>query len=227
MNHIMILEDDFALNQGLKYDLEAEGYRVFPAYSLAQGKELFEKEQTDLILLDVNLPDGDGFAFCRWAKERKKEIPVLFLTARNLEQDAVQGYDQGADDYITKPFSMVLLRKKIAAILRRAGGGREMPDYDDGYLMVRLDEPEVLKGGEKINLTPTEYRILKVFLSSRRQLLTHEVLIDRAWGAEGLFIDKHALAVNVNRMRGKLEGESHTYIANVYGMGYQWAGEKE
>mgnify|MGYP003287119124 CR=1 FL=1 len=226
MKQIMILEDDPALNQGLQYDLGAEGYLVRPAFNIAEGKKLFEIHSADLILLDVNLPDGDGFEFCRWVKDRKKEVPVLFVTARDLEQDAVQGYDLGADDYIIKPFSMVLLRKKIAAVFRRFGGAGQ-PDYDDGHLFVRLDEMEVLKDGEKVNLTPTEYRLLKVFLSSRRQLLTHEVLIENVWGVEGLFIDKHALAVNVNRMRSKLEGNGHVYIANVYGMGYQWAGERE
>lgn len=221
----MVLEDDPALNRGLQYDLEAEGYRVLPAFSLREGKDLVKNQPVDLILLDVNLPDGDGFEFCRWVKETAGEISVIFLTARDLEEDALQGYDLGADDYITKPFSMVLLRRKIAAILRRAGGGIKSADYDDGFLLVRLDEMEVKRAGEKINLTPTEYRLLKVFLENRRQLLTHEVLIDKVWGTEGLFIDKHALAVNVNRLRSKLEQEGHAYITNVYGMGYQWAGE--
>lgn len=226
MSTILIIEDDKALNQGLAFDLESEGYQVCQAENIESGMQLFQKQDVDLVILDVNLPDGEGYEFCRWAKE-KADVPVLFLTARDLEEDAVRGYDLGADDYVTKPFSMVLLRKKIAVILNRKQGSSLMPDYDDGFLSVRFLDMEVRKGQEKVNLTPTEYKILKVFISNRNQLLTHEMLLEKVWDKDGKFLDKHALAVNINRMRNKIEEEGHSYIVNVYGMGYQWSGERE
>lgn len=227
MNTILIIEDDKVLNKGLQYDLEAEGYQTFSAFHMEEAKTIYCKKHINLVLLDVNLPDGDGFNFCKWAKEQNEKIPIIFLTARDLEKDAVKGYDLGAEDYVTKPFSVVLLRKKIAVILKRFESEKNLLDYDDGFLSINLGNMDVCKGQERVNLTPTEYKLLKVFLANPRQLLTHEMLIEKVWGLDSLFIDKHALAVNVNRMRNKIEDVEHTYISNVYGMGYQWVGEKE
>ena len=118
MCRILIIEDDREMNQGISYVLEKDGYRTASVHSIAEGKNAFEKQGADLILLDVNLPDGEGFAFCRWVRERSR-VPVLFLTARDLEEDALKGYELGAEDYVTKPFSMKILLKKIDVILKR------------------------------------------------------------------------------------------------------------
>lgn len=222
MQNILLLEDDYELNQTLCYALRKENYHVETAFSVKEAKEAFAGSAPDLLLLDVNLPDGEGFAFCRWAKERKA-LPVIFLTARDLEEDALKGYDLGAEDYVTKPFSMKILLKKIHVILKRTAE-REGGIFNDGYLFIDLNRAKVLLDGKECAVTPTEFRLLKELITNKGQLLTYSVLLERLWDGGGQFVDKHALAVNINRLRRKIEDEDHRYISNVYGMGYQWIG---
>ena len=225
MCRILIIEDDREMNQGISYVLEKDGYRTASVHSIAEGKNAFEEQGADLILLDVNLPDGEGFVFCRWVRERSR-VPVLFLTARDLEEDALKGYELGAEDYVTKPFSMKILLKKIDVILKRdREKEKEKIAFDDGFLQIDLDKAQIRREGELCTVTPTEFRILKEFLMHKGQLLTYEILLDRLWDGGNQFVDKHALAVNMNRLRGKIEDEEHKYISNVYGMGYQWIGK--
>lgn len=223
MQKILVVEDDREMNQGISYVLEEEGYRTISAHTIAEGRDAYEKNGADLILLDVNLPDGEGFGFCRWIRERSK-VPVLFLTARDLEQDALLGYEVGAEDYVTKPFSMKILLRKISVILKRSGE-EQGTVFDDGFLRLDLLRAKAEVNGKVCSVTPTEFRILKEFLAHRGQLLTYEVLLDRLWDGGNQFVDKHALAVNINRLRGKIEDAEHKYISNVYGMGYQWIGQ--
>lgn len=222
MQRILVVEDDQELNQALCYALEKESYTIAPVFSIREAKEVYGKEQMDLILLDINLPDGDGFEFCRWAK-RKQDIPVLFLSARDLEEDVLIGYELGAEDYVTKPFSMKILLKKIDLILKRTVADYK-PSFDDGYLKIDFESVKVMAGGEECPVTPTEFRLLRQFVLHKGQLLTYDILLEKLWDSGGQFVDKHALAVNVNRLRGKIEDEEHKYISNVYGMGYQWIG---
>ncbi len=223
MQKILVVEDDREMNQGISYVLEEEGYRTISAHTIAEGRDAYEKNGADLILLDVNLPDGEGFVFCRWIRERSK-VPVLFLTARDLEEDALLGYEVGAEDYVTKPFSMKILLRKISVILKRSGE-EQGTVFDDGFLRLDLLRAKAEVKGKACSVTPTEFRILKEFLAHRGQLLTYEVLLDRLWDGGNQFVDKHALAVNINRLRGKIEDAEHKYISNVYGMGYQWIGQ--
>lgn len=220
MQKILIVEDDWELNQGIGYALEREGYVIYSAHSLKEAKEVYGKDDVQLILLDVNLPDGDGFSFCRWVK-KNRDIPVLFLTARDLEEDALTGYELGAEDYVTKPFSMKILLKKISVILKRSEEDKRQI-FDDGFLRVDFDKAKVEADGQECTVTPTEFRLLREFIFHKGQLLTYDVLLERLWDSAGQFVDKHTLAVNVNRLRGKIENEQHRYISNVYGMGYQW-----
>ena len=223
MQKILVVEDDREMNQGISYVLEEEGYRTISAHTIAEGRDAYEKNGADLILLDVNLPDGEGFGFCRWIRERSK-VPVLFLTARDLEEDALLGYEVGAEDYVTKPFSMKILLRKISVILKRSGE-EQGTVFDDGFLRLDLLRAKAEVNGKACSVTPTEFRILKEFLAHRGQLLTYEVLLDRLWDGGSQFVDRHALAVNINRLRGKIEDREHKYISNVYGMGYQWIGQ--
>ena len=223
MQKILVVEDDREMNQGISYVLEEDGYRTISAHTIAEGRDAYEKNGADLILLDVNLPDGEGFGFCRWIRERSK-VPVLFLTARDLEEDALLGYEVGAEDYVTKPFSMKILLRKISVILKRSGE-EQGPVFDDGFLRLDLLRAKAEVKGKACSVTPTEFRILKELLAHRGQLLTYEVLLDRLWDGGNQFVDKHALAVNINRLRGKIEDAEHKYISNVYGMGYQWIGQ--
>ena len=219
MQRILVVEDDRELNDGICYALKKDGYVTESAHSVSEAAA-YLRADIDLALLDVNLPDGDGFALCKKIRETK-QIHVLFLTARDLEEDALRGYELGADDYVTKPFSMKILLKKIGVILQRAE--TEKPNvFDDGFLRVDMERARVTVGESECSVTPTEFRLLRELITNSGQLLTYDILLQRLWDSGGQFVDKHALAVNVNRLRRKIEDGEHKYISNVYGMGYQW-----
>lgn len=220
MQNILVVEDDYDLNKAICYCLKKSGYGVYGVAFMEKGKQMLSENQIDMVLLDVNLPDGEGFSFCRWVKEQK-EVPVIYLTARDMEEDALIGYESGAEDYITKPFSMKILLKKIDIILKRTASVNRLVFVDEN-LYIDLDNARMTVKGQERLITPTEWRLLRQFLMNRRQLLTYDLLLERLWDSGGQFVDKHALAVNVNRLRGKIEDENHRYISNVYGMGYQW-----
>ena len=223
MKKILLIEDDQALNAGLTYDLEAENYRVYSAYSLAEGMELLDKNQVDLILLDVNLPDGEGYDLCRGVKGQM-ETPVIFLTARDLDEDELKGFDCGADDYITKPFNMEVLHKRIQVALRKHAPKAQKTRYSDGYLMIDFGQMVLKKDGRILSLTPTEFKILNLLIANKDRVLTKQLLLEKIWDSEGNFVDEHVVAVNINRLRKKIEDENHSYIKTLYGMGYQWTG---
>ncbi|MCD8356461.1 MAG: response regulator transcription factor [Clostridia bacterium] len=220
MQKILIIEDNWELHRGIAYALEKENYSVCSAHCLQEAKEVYLAEKPELVLLDVNLPDGEGFAFCAWMKDKKK-ASVLFLTARDLEEDILKGYELGAEDYVTKPFSMKILLKRIAVILKRNMESNNRV-FDDGFLYIDFDQAKASVNGREQPFTPTELRLLHELSSHTGQLLTYDILLERLWDSGGQFVDKHALAVNVNRLRKKIEDENHKYISNVYGMGYQW-----
>lgn len=219
MYTLFVLEDDVELNQTISNALWNEGYRVLTAFSCQEGKNLVLNHTFDLAVLDINLPDGDGFQFCKWMKARCN-ASAMFLSARDLEDDVLNGYELGADDYVTKPFSMKILLRKISVILSREPKNTHI--YDDGFLKIDFELGIVHTGEQDCQVTPTEYKILKKLISNKGQLLTYTVLLDSLWNDGVQLLDKHALAVNINRLRKKLETEEHTYISNVYGMGYIW-----
>lgn len=219
MNSILVLEDDRELNNTIYHSLMKENYRVFSAHLCKEAKSLIDKNTIDLTILDVNLPDGNGFEFCKWLKARYN-ITVLFLSARDLEDDVLNGYELGADDYVTKPFSMKILLKKISVILSREQ--KNLNVFDDGFIKIDFELGTVKKEDDECALTPTEYRILKKLIEHKGQLLTYSLLLDSLWDEGIQSMDKHTLAVNINRLRKKIETKEHTYISNVYGMGYIW-----
>ena len=181
MATILVLEDDIELNQTITYAMEKQGYQVFSAYSCKEAEIFTEGNSFHLAILDVNLPDGDGFRFCKWLKE-KKQVPVLFVSARDLEEDVLNGYELGADDYVTKPFSMKILLKKVYVILTRKSQGANI--YDDGFLKVDFELGIVRQGAKECLLSPTEYRILKKLIENKGKLLTYSVLLDSLWDRE-------------------------------------------
>lgn len=226
MSGILVIEDDRELNQALCYTLERQGYKAIPAFSMSEAKAKYEQSKENpgihCIIQDVNLPDGEGFAFCQWVK-KQEQIPVLFLTARDLEEDALKGYDAGAEDYVTKPFSIKILLRKISLILKR-NQAEEEKAYDDGNLCIDWERAKVMVGHAECAVTPTEFRLLKMLIDNKGRLLTYDILLEQLWDCDGQFVDKHTLAVNINRLRRKIEDTEHKYISNVYGMGYQWVG---
>ena len=226
MKRILLIEDDKDLNTGLTYDLESENYKVFSTLTLGEGLSVLSEKEVDLILLDGNLPDGDGFDFCRSVKS-ESDIPVIFLTARDMDRDEMQGFDCGADDYITKPFNMPILHRRIKAALRKAAAdGGERIQYDGGHLKIDFDAMAASLGGEPLTMTPTEFKILRLLIANAERVMTKTLLLEKVWDSTGNFVDEHAVAVNINRLRKKIESEEHPYIKTLYGMGYQWKGKK-
>lgn len=224
MEQILVVEDDWELNHGICWQLQKEAYDTKAAYCIAEAQTLLRKETFRLVLLDVNLPDGEGFSVLQWMNRDNLHIPVLFLTARDLEEDALLGYELGAVDYVTKPFSTKILLKKIAVILRN-GDKPEPENFSDGHLWVSLSQGKVMVEQRLCAVTPTEFRILSAFLrANEQQLLTYDMLLDTLWDCGNQIVDRHALAVNIGRLRNKIEDDTHKYIVNVYGMGYQWIG---
>ena len=240
MATILLLEDDPDLRESVASALAEAGYGVLAARSLAEAESLVRQHSFELAMLDVNVPasdsdsvsfrasnsdsvspqgNSDGFSFCRWLTARR-HVAVCFLSARDLEEDVLTGYTLGACDYVTKPFPMKVLLAKLAVLLGRAP--QQALVVDDGWLRIDFDLGSVMRAGEAVRLSPTELKLLRVLVDHRGQLLTYGVLLDALWSVGVELADKHALAVNVNRLRKRIEDDAHSYIANVYGMGYLW-----
>lgn len=226
MQTILIVEDDTMMNSGLCYNLQLDEYKVVSAQNAAEAIERVKSNKFDLVVLDINLPDRNGFDLCKKIK-LVQDIPVIFLTARDLESDVMKGFELGADDYITKPFSINIFRKKVSAILRRCGSQKNTSVYSDGNLTIDFDKLTVTVQGKSTVLTPTESKLLKLFISNANSVLTRQILLDKLWDCEGNFVDEHALTVYINRLRAKIENCERKYIKTVYGMGYMWVGDRE
>ena len=177
---VLVIEDDEILNSGLCYNIQNLDMIPFSAYSIEEAKNSLEKEIFDLILLDVNLPDGNGFDFAGDIVSRY-HIPFIFLTAHNLEEEMIKGLQIGADDYIIKPFSIKVVMEKIQAVLRRCYGIKRSEIYIYGNLIVDLENRLVKSKGQIISLTPTEFELLEVFCKSKGQILTKEILLEKIW----------------------------------------------
>ncbi len=222
---ILIVEDDKGLNQGIALALRGEGILFHSAYSLSQAREIWKKETVDLILLDVNLPDGSGFDLLREIR-RESETPVLMLTANDLEIDQVTGFSLGADDYITKPFSLMVLRARVERMRRRASGPTAAGDYQDARYRFRFQEMVFLADGKEITLSKTEQKLLRLFTEHPGQILSRSRLEEAVWMDGAYYVDENALSVAVNRLRHKLAGKGKSCpIQTVYGLGYVWGKE--
>nr|WP_076778902.1 response regulator transcription factor [Lachnoclostridium phocaeense] len=221
---ILVVEDDRILNTTLCYNLSAAGYEVATALTKSAAERLCKKQEFDLIVLDINLPDGNGFDFCRDIKERHPDTAVIFLTANDMESDMLKGYELGADDYVTKPFPMSVFQKKVSALLARIRKQSGGDCYNDGNLFINFSEMSATQGGESISFTPMEYRLLKVLTKNPQIVLTRQVLLEKLWDINGNFVDEHALTSTISRIRTKIEKPDQAYIKTVYGMGYMWIG---
>lgn len=226
MERILVVEDDLMLSTGLCFELDAAGYVAQAAYNYKKAEYLVEQEHFSLAILDVNLPDGNGFDLCRKIKEAHAGLPVIFLTAKDLEEDVLAGYNLGAEDYITKPFRMPILLKRVEVALRRGGCLSEKPPgadcYRDDFLQIDFDALCAWRDGEKLSVTPNEYKLLRVLTANAGNVVTRKLLLEKLWDCDGNFIDDHTLTVTMNRLRAKIEDERHTYIKTVRGMGYVW-----
>lgn len=228
MAKILVVEDDLALSAGLCFELDTSGYLTVAAYNCQKAQQLLKNDHFDLAILDVNLPDGNGFDLCKEIKAIMPELPVIFLTANDLEQDVLNGFDLGADDYITKPFNIQILKRRVEVALRR-GTSASKPTadcYDDGFLHLDFSALTAVRNGEKLAITPNEYKMLRLLTSNAGNIVTRQVLLEKLWDCDGNYIDDHTLTVTMNRLRAKIEEAGHSYIQTVRGMGYVWTGAK-
>lgn len=224
MKRILVVEDDEMLGAGLCYNLELEGFKTTLVQNFADAAERIETELWDMVILDVNLPDGDGFSLAEKIQRRAK-TPLIFLTACDLDDDILKGFELGADDYITKPFNIKIVIKRINAVFRRSEASRKEL-FVCGNLEIDFEKRTASKNGEPLILTPTEFKLLQLFCKNPGKVLTRKILLESLWDNEGNFVDEHTLTINVSRLRSKISDESSDYIKTIYGMGYEWSGEQ-
>lgn len=216
MTKILLVEDDDTISFGIRASLAKKGYGVTGCAGLVEAKQLFSKAFS-LVLLDLNLPDGSGYEFCRWIREQC-DIPIIFLTVRDAVEDITKGLDMGADDYVTKPFHIAVLESRIEAVLRRAPEeNSEMISCEDIYL--DRGKMQAFVDGEEVTLTALEYRMLLVLMENKGRTLPRSVILERLWDSEGNFVNDNTLTVTVKRLREKLKN-THC-IKTVRGIGYR------
>ena len=223
MRNILLLEDDRALGAGIRMALQSEEMNIRLCHTLAEAKRILGGMTFDLYVLDVNLPDGSGLELlCEIRKTF--DTPTILLTANDLELDIVTGLESGADDYITKPFSLAVLRARVNAQLRRGGAIRKNYVEIDDFTF-DFDRMEYRKAGHPIELSKTEQKLLRLLIENRGQTLSRAVLVDRVWTDGAEYVDENALSVTVKRLRDKLEDtpSKPKYLKTVYGIGYTWA----
>lgn len=220
MQKILLLEDDESLNRGISLKLGKEGYQVLSAYTIREAEEIFEKEEIALVISDITLPDGSGLDFGQ-AVRKRSNVLLIYLTAMDREIDIVNGYDTGADDYITKPFSVNILTSKVNAFMRRLKE-KDGQMLLSGDIEVSVKEMQVRKDGEPVALSKTELQLLICLLENAGHVLSKESILEKVWGIDGQFVDENTVTVNISRLKNKLETDC---IANVRGLGYLWTGK--
>ncbi len=223
MAHILLLEDDSSLLEGLVYALQKNGFTLTVARTVQETRRLLKKQTFDLLLLDVTLPDGNGFEICQVVRQQGSTVPILFLTAADEETSIIRGLDSGGDDYFTKPFKLGELCSRLRALLRRSGMQQDQL-LRSGPVAIDLLGSKAFLDGQPLELTSIEYRLLCLFLQNKGRILTRNVILNTLWDGQGNFVDDNTLSVNIRRLREKIEQDpSHPrYLCTVRGFGYQW-----
>jgi two-component system KDP operon response regulator KdpE len=223
---IMIVDDDETMNELIRVNLQPRGYDMISATNGKRAIELAREIEPDLIVLDIMMPEMDGYEVCRQLREFT-DAPVLFLTAKGREQDLVRGFEVGGDDYVRKPFSLRELEARIQALLKRAvkvDRERVVTQFNDGNLRIDLENGHVYRAGKMVHLTPTEYRLLSCLVHNMGTVLTHEDLLRNAWGEN--YTDATAsLSLYIRYLREKIEDDPSMprYIMTKWGIGYWFA----
>lgn len=222
MKYILILEDDLDLAMGIQITLGSEDLKFTHCQTVCEAREKIKEQAFDLMIIDVNLPDGSGFEFCREIR-RSSQVSIILLTARDMEIDVVRGLESGADDYITKPFSTMILRARIRALLRR-GTAEQENEYNKGAFRFLFSTMEFYKDGTALELSKTEQRILYILVFNEGQIITRERLLEWVWPEGTEYVEDNALSVGIRRLRDKLETlpSKPRHIKTVYGKGYLW-----
>lgn len=222
MEQLLIIEDDRDLNQGLCKALKTDGRQIVSCTDLRSAREQLALASPTLVLLDVNLPDGSGLDLLREIKEQAPTLPVLLLTANDTDMDIVDGLERGADDYITKPFSLSVLRARVNTQLRKAGASKT-GCYQSGPYLFDFANMSFSVSGKTVELSKTEQKLLQLLVENAGATVPRAVLLDRIWTDGAEFVEENALSVTVKRLRDKL-GAQKT-IQTVYGIGYTWVKE--
>lgn len=225
MSRLLLLEDDGSLVDGLRYALQKE-FEVTAAGTVKEAKQYLRNMEFSILLLDVTLPDGTGFEICEALRSRGDQTPVIFLTASDDEMNVVRGLDGGGDDYITKPFRLGELMSRIHALLRRTGRGKEPETafLSCGDIRIDLAASSVFQGGEKLELTQAEYRLLCLLVRANGRVVTRDMILGELWDGAGSFVDDNTLSVYIRRLREKTEKDpsSPEHLLTARGFGYYW-----
>ncbi len=224
MNTILLLEDDLSLINGLSFALQKAGYQLEIARTLRQAEGLWQEGKYNLLILDVSLPDGSGFAFCEKVRQTS-QVPIIFLTASDEETSVVMGLDLGGDDYITKPFKLAVLLSRINALLRRSQRFQPAPaELNSNGIRLLLLEGQAYKDGAPVDLTAGEYKLLRLLMENPDIILAAEQILSKLWDCDEHFVDGNTLAVYIRRLRAKIEDNPNrpTRIITVRRMGYKW-----
>lgn len=224
MERIFLLEDDATLSRGISMALCGNGRTVILSDSIAQARQKLAETQFNLLILDINLPDGNGLDLLRTLRSQGNTTPVILLTANDLELDEVTGLEAGADDYITKPFSLAVLRARVNAQLRR-GSAQSSTRMEMGPFLFDFEQMHFRKDGITVELSKTEQKLLRVLVENLGHAVPRATLVDRVWTDGAEFVEENALSVTVKRLRTKLEKDpaKPEYLKTVYGIGYTWA----
>ncbi len=220
MEQILIVEDDTTLNQGLCKALREKDRQIVSCESISEAKEQLSLGTVSFVLLDINLPDGSGLDLLKEIKGKTPNVPVILLTANDTDKDIVTGLEQGADDYITKPFSLAVLRARVNTQLRKTNHGNDLGVFSDGIYAFDYNNMAFSVNGKIVELSKTEQRLLRALTDNAGMTVKRENLIDRLWTDGAEYVDENALSVTVKRLRDKLSAQEK--IKTVYGIGYSW-----
>lgn len=224
MSKILLLEDDLSLINGLSFAFRKQGFELAVVRTLKEANELWGEGKYDLLVLDVSLPDGTGYEFCKKVRQVSK-VPIIFLTASDEEMNIIMGLDIGGDDYVTKPFKLGVLVSRINALLRRAKGFNSTDtELQSNGIKVLMLQGQVFKNEKLIDLTAAEYKLLCLFMKNPNVVLTKEQILDKLWDCEGNYIDSSTLTVYMRRLRMKIEDNPSEpqMLLTVRRMGYKW-----
>ena len=223
MQKILLIEDDITLGNGIRLALQNASLQITLCHTLAEARDILDRESFDLLILDINFPDGCGLDLLNEVR-KVSTVPIILLTANDMEMDIVTGLESGADDYITKPFSLAVLRARVNAQLRRSISTKPSCTEIDGF-QFDFARMEFRKDGQLIELSKTEQKLLRILVENRGQTLPRATLVDRIWTDGAEYVDENALSVTMKRLRDKLEDtpSSPQYLKTVYGIGYTWA----
>ena len=219
-NRVLIIEDDEDLREGLSFSFLSDGYEVTDVGTKKEGLKEIEKNRYDIVLLDCNLPDGTGFELCREVRGFS-DVPMIMLTARDTEMDEIKALELGVNDYLSKPFSLGVLKARMKRILQEKTRSEKIAS---GPVVIDQDTCKVYKRGEEVGLSKLEYRLLLYLMENKNHILSKEQILDKIWDSDGRFVDNNTVSVNISRLRTKIEDDPSNpgWIRTVHGIGYIW-----